>query len=249
MENQITKSSETGLQLTPAPTEPNYLDRIVQASGCEKLMYVNGAKSRFVQLIAKINILLGGDPEKLPQGIAMEVLVNYAMTNWHKYTLEEIEMAVICNIERKNDAFVQFFGTISAQYIADCLHQFDATKRKAILRAKALEQNQVPREIATQDREHFEFIRSWYIEHKSFPMGDYHHAFDYAWKEGLFKDYDLKKWMEDRKDQIIAEICSEKRVGDDIKERNLIEKMFSEESMQLRLRKESLQMLIQDICK
>lgn len=245
MENQITKSTGTGLQLTPIE---NYLDKIVKAAGCEKLMYAPSAKFRLVQLIAKIHNLLGGDPEKLPQGESMELLINHAMSNWNKYTLEEIEMAVICNIERKNDAFVQFFGTISAQYIADCLHNFEQTKRKAILRAKALEQNQVPREIATSDREHFTFIQDWYIEHKSFPMGDYHHAFDYAWKENLFANYDLKKWMEDRKDQIIAEICSEKRVGDDIKERNLIEKMFSEDSMKLRLRKESLQMLIRDTC-
>lgn len=234
---------------SPPTAVENHLDKIVKAAACEKLMYATAAKQRLVKLIAKAHNLLGGDPDKLPQGESMDLLVSYAFTNWNSYTLEEIEMAVICNIERKNEAFVPFFGTISAQYIADCLHQFNATKRKAILRAKALEQKQISTDVITEDREHFEFIRDWYLTHKSFPFGDYHHAFEYAWKEGLFESYDLKKWMEKRKDQIIAEICSEKRMGDDIKEKAIIDKMFSEQSMQLRLRTDAIKMLITDTCK
>jgi hypothetical protein len=123
---------ETKLTGTTSPTL-SWNQQVVQASEQTKLLYESDLRTKFKQLVSKINILLGGTVENLPVGEEMEVMLNYALDNWYKLSINEIELAVHANLNRKTGEFVQFFGKISVAYIQSCIVNYQEVKQRAIL--------------------------------------------------------------------------------------------------------------------
>lgn len=116
-----------------------------------KILYEKDLRTKFKQLFAKINILLGGNIETLPKDEEMEVMLNYALDNWSGMTLTEIEMAVNANISRKTADFVQYFGKISVSYLQSCIVNYQEVKRKAILDEKRRQDSERPKTLNEPD--------------------------------------------------------------------------------------------------
>lgn len=104
-------------------------------------MYVKDLRTQWKQMVAKMNILLGGNEQNMPTFDELDVMINYALDNWYGLTIPEIELAVQANISRKTEEFVQFFGKISVNYLQSCISNYQETKRKAILEAKRREES------------------------------------------------------------------------------------------------------------
>lgn len=132
---------------TPSETGSQTLDftqMVVLATKETKLQYLKDIRTEWKKLLAKLNILLGGSNENLPSNEELEVMINYAMDNWFKLTLKEIELSVTANISHKTDEHVKFFGKISVSYIQSCITNYETVRRKAILDAKRREEAMKP---------------------------------------------------------------------------------------------------------
>ena len=73
-----------------------------------KLMYVKDLRKQFTALLAKLKVVLGLSSEMMPTGEEIEVMLNYALDNWYNQTIEEIELAVICNMNHENETYVNW---------------------------------------------------------------------------------------------------------------------------------------------
>ena len=118
--------------------------QVIEASKGVKILYETDLRSKFKQLFAKINIILGGSVESLPKDAEIEVLLNYALDHWSAMTIPEIEMAVNANISRKTADFIPFYGKISAAYIQACIAAYNEIKRKSILEQKRRQESERP---------------------------------------------------------------------------------------------------------
>ena len=78
---------------------------VVEASKGVKLMYVKDLRKQFTSLLAKLKVLMGLSSEMMPTGEEIEVMLNYAIDNWYNQTIEEIELAVICNMNHENATY------------------------------------------------------------------------------------------------------------------------------------------------
>lgn len=81
----------------------------------------------------------------MPTAEEIEVMLNYAQDNWYKSTLEEIELAVVTNLNHENETYVEAYGKLSIKYLNDCLFAYKETKRKAILDHRRREEAMKPR--------------------------------------------------------------------------------------------------------
>ena len=123
-------------------------------------MYVKDIRYEWKKLLAKLNILLGGSNENLPSNEELEVMLNYALDNWYKLTLQEIELAVVANISHKTDELVKFFGKISVSYLQSCITNYEAVRRKAILDHKRREEAMKPR-THPEEPDHIRNAKLW----------------------------------------------------------------------------------------
>lgn len=123
-------------------------------------MYVKDIRSEWKKLLAKLNILLGGSNENLPSNEELEVMLNYALDNWYKLTLQEIELAVVANISHKTDEVVKFFGKISVSYLQSCITNYETVRRKAILDHKRREEAMKPR-TPPEEPDHIRNAKLW----------------------------------------------------------------------------------------
>ena len=114
---------------------------VVEASKGMKLMYVKDLRKQFTALLAKLKVVLGLSSEMMPTGEEIEVMLNYALDNWYNQTIEEIELAVICNMNHENETYVDCYGKLSIKFLTDCLYHYRETKRKAILDHKRREES------------------------------------------------------------------------------------------------------------
>lgn len=222
----------------------NLNDKIIQAISNEKLLYTKNLRAEFMAVLVRIGYLLGVTPERMPNNDQVEVLFNFAKEKWYSFTLQEIELAIKSNIANELDVITDFKGYISADYISSCLKNYLEHKRKAVLRQKALEDNQRPRDLKIEDKEHFDFIKDWYAKTGEFPFADYFHAFEYAWKEKMFTGVDLTAWMEKRKEAIVSEVAKQKNIAGSMKERDELLKQLEGDNLKTRLRREAIQMII-----
>ena len=106
-----------------------------------KLMYVKDLRKQLTALLAKLKVLMGLSSEMMPTGEEIEVMLNYALDNWYNQTIEEIELAVICNMKHENETYVDCYGKLSIKFLTDCLYHYRETKRKAILDHKRREES------------------------------------------------------------------------------------------------------------
>lgn len=146
--------SETGLKTH------DFTEKVVLATKEVKLMYVKDIRSEWKKLLAKLNILLGGSNENLPSNEELEVMLNYALDNWYKLTLQEIELAVVANISHKTDEVVKFFGKISVSYLQSCITNYETVRRKAILDHKRREEAMKPR-THPEEPDHVRNAKLW----------------------------------------------------------------------------------------
>ena len=146
--------SETGLKTH------DFTEKVVLATKEVKLMYVKDIRYEWKKLLAKLNILLGGSNENLPSNEELEVMLNYALDNWYKLTLQEIELAVVANISHKTDELVKFFGKISVSYLQSCITNYEAVRRKAILDHKRREEAMKPR-THPEEPDHIRNAKLW----------------------------------------------------------------------------------------
>lgn len=116
-------------------------------------MYVKDLRTQWKQLIARINILLGGTDSTLPTHDELDVMINFALDNWYKLSLTEIELAVNANISRKTEDYVQFYGKVSISYLQSCIANYHEVKRKAMLEAKRREESEKTRTHNTEPDE------------------------------------------------------------------------------------------------
>ncbi len=123
-------------------------------------MYVKDIRYEWKKLLAKLNILLGGSNENLPSNEELEVMLNYALDNWYKLTLQEIELAVVANISHKTDEVVKFFGKISVSYLQSCITNYETVRRKAILDHKRREEAMKPR-THPEEPDHIRNAKLW----------------------------------------------------------------------------------------
>lgn len=123
-------------------------------------MYVKDIRYEWKKLLAKLNILLGGSNENLPSNEELEVMLNYALDNWYKLTLQEIELAVVANISHKTDEVVKFFGKISVSYLQSCITNYETVRRKAILDHKRMEEAMKPR-THPEEPDHIRNAKLW----------------------------------------------------------------------------------------
>jgi len=103
----------------------------------DKIIVAKDLRKNYLEIMGRISVLMNAPLKLLPQGDQLNIFLGHAIKHWGQWTLEEIELAVISNIENRNTSKVEFFGTISIQFIADCLFQYQETRRKAILSDKA----------------------------------------------------------------------------------------------------------------
>ena len=108
-------------------------------------MYVKDLRTKWKQLVAKINILLGGTDQTLPTTEELEVMINYAQDNWYNFGLSDIELAVNANISRKTEEYVEYYGKVSVGYLQSCISNYHDVKRKAILEYKRREESEKTR--------------------------------------------------------------------------------------------------------
>lgn len=146
--------SETGLKTH------DFTEKVVLATKEVKLMYVKDIRSEWKKLLAKLNILLGGSNENLPSNEELEVMLNYALDNWYKLTLQEIELAVVANISHKTEEHVKFFGKISVSYLQSCITNYEAVRRKAVLDHKRREEAMKPR-THPEEPDHIRNAKLW----------------------------------------------------------------------------------------
>lgn len=111
---------------------PTTNEQIAIAAKGEKLMYLSAFREKFISLLARINARLGGKPENLPSDEVLELMISHAKQNWGMFTIEEIELSVILNIEFKYNEHIQFFGNLSVQYISTCLYKYNQLRGKAL---------------------------------------------------------------------------------------------------------------------
>lgn len=138
----------------------DFTEKVVLATKEIKLMYVKDIRSEWKKLLAKLNILLGGSNENLPSNEELEVMLNYALDNWYKLTLQEIELAVVANISHKTDEVVKFFGKISVSYLQSCITNYETVRRKAILDHKRREEAMKPR-THPEEPDHIRNAKLW----------------------------------------------------------------------------------------
>jgi hypothetical protein len=138
----------------------DFTEKVVLATKEIKLMYVKDIRYEWKKLLAKLNILLGGSNENLPSNEELEVMLNYALDNWYKLTLQEIELAVVANISHKTDEVVKFFGKISVSYLQSCITNYETVRRKAILDHKRREEAMKPR-THPEEPDHIRNAKLW----------------------------------------------------------------------------------------
>lgn len=103
----------------------------------DKIIVAKDLRKNYLEIMGRISLLMNAPIKLLPQGDQLNIFLGHAIKHWGQWTLEEIELAVISNIENRNASKVEFFGTISIQFLADCLFQYQETRRKAVLSDKA----------------------------------------------------------------------------------------------------------------
>lgn len=118
---------------------------MVEASKGVKIIYHKNLRQSLTALLAKLKVLLGLSADMMPTPEEIEVMLNYAQDHWYNNTLEEIELAVVTNINHQNETYVEAYGKLSIKYLTDCLFAYKETKRKAILDAKRREEAMKPR--------------------------------------------------------------------------------------------------------
>lgn len=175
--------SEIGLKT------PDFTEKVVMATKEVKLMYVKDIRSEWKKLLAKINILLGGTTENLPSNEELEVMLNYALDNWYKYTLQEIELAVNANISHKTEEHIKFFGKISVSYLQSCITNYETVRRKAILDHKRREEAMKPR-TNPKEPDYIRNAKLWAglvqftVEHNRIPdLWDWYCCYDHLIEE------------------------------------------------------------------
>ena len=124
---------------------PDFTERVVLATKDTKIIYVKDIRTAWKQLIAKLNILLGGTDQTLPTTEELELMINFAHDHWFKMSLTEIELAVTANISHKTEEHVKFFGKISVSYLQSCITNYEAVRRKAVLDHRRREEAMKPR--------------------------------------------------------------------------------------------------------
>ena len=136
-------------------TQLTLQQRVVEASKGVHIIYVKNIRQQFTALLAKFKVMLGLSADMMPTSEEIEVMLNYAQDHWFKVTLEEVELAVITNINHENETYVEAYGKLSIKYINDCLFSYKETKRKAILEYKRREESV---RTHTHDREPDEIV-------------------------------------------------------------------------------------------
>ena len=139
---------------------PDFTERVVLATKDTKIIYVKDIRTAWKQMIAKLNILLGGTDQTLPTTEELELMINFAHDHWFKMSLTEIELAVTANISHKTDEVVKFFGKISVSYLQSCITNYEAVRRKAILDAKRREEAMKPR-THPEEPDHIRNAKLW----------------------------------------------------------------------------------------
>lgn len=206
--------SETGLKTH------DFTEKVVLATKEIKLMYVKDIRSEWKKLLAKLNILLGGANENLPSNEELEVMLNYALDNWFKLTLQEIELAVVANISHKTEEVVKFFGKISVSYLQSCITNYETVRRKAILDHKRREEAMKPR-THPEEPDHVRNAKLWAglvqftVQNNRIPdLWDWFRCYDHLEAE-KGKDWipfeEKKRIWEDQYDIIIRKIDKAKK--------------------------------------
>lgn len=204
-QTSVTKHTGTTLPML------SFTEQVIQASKETKLLYEKDLRTRFKQLISKINILLGGSIDNLPAGEEMEVILNYALDNWYKLSINEIELAVNANISRKTEEFVQFYGKVSVAYIQSCITNYQFVKQRAILdhnRKKASETpktfNDTPDYIINEKL--YDGMIQFIQDQKKIPMlWDWFRVYDHMTEAGLLSHITVE-WKRNLWDQVKQEM-------------------------------------------
>lgn len=151
MENNQSQHVQTWTNSKTGTGTLSVAKQIEQASNDVKLIYVKNIRQEFGQLLAKIKILLGVSSDMMPTSEEIEIMLNFALDNWHSYSLKEIELAVVTNINHQNHNHVECFGKISVKYLNDCLHEYRETKRRTMLELKRRADSERPRTLQQPD--------------------------------------------------------------------------------------------------
>ena len=195
-ENSVCKATEIG-----SPT-PDFNQRVVLATREPKLLYVKDIRTAWKQLIAKINILLGGTDQTLPTTEELEIMIKFALDNWYGLSLSDIELSVNANISRKTEEFIQFYGKVSVSYLQSCISNYQDVRRKAILDHNRRQESEKPRAI--QEPEYitnaklYDGLNDFIRTQKRFPEfwdwnGVYKHMEDNHLIDHISNDH--KKWV------------------------------------------------------
>ena len=134
--------------------------RVIQASSGVKIIYIENLRQQFTALLAKFKVMLGLSADMMPTSEEIEVMLNYAQDHWFKSTLEEVELAVVTNLNHENETYVEAYGKLSIKYINDCLFAYKETKRKAILDHKRREEAMKPR-THPEEPDHIRNAKLW----------------------------------------------------------------------------------------
>ena len=121
-----------GMPISTSSQRPDPQQRILQAVGQTKILYETDLRNKMKLMISKCHILLGAPVDSLPSTEELEVMLNYALDNWARLTLAEIELAVEYNINQETGEFVPFYGKLSVAYISSCIRNFFDIKRRVV---------------------------------------------------------------------------------------------------------------------
>lgn len=114
----------------------NLTNQIIEASKGSNLIYETDIHKKIVILIWKICDLLNVPNDKRPNDDAMINFVNFAREKWYNLTLNDIFLAVKCNINHEFDEKIENYGSISISYIADCIFHYRKLKGKILIKER-----------------------------------------------------------------------------------------------------------------
>lgn len=196
--------------------------------------------------ISKILVLLEIKSDNLPSPERRSILISGIVKYYGNHTVEELYLACEMNFFGKFTTRIDHFGKFSIDYLSNCLHLFAEEKKAEVLKQKRKESPTLIPDNSTNES-HFQYIKKFYEENKTFPAANYSRAFDHLLDTKQVDIEGLKAFYENEKIKIIAEIKAKNAYATSQIERRAFEIMLQEPNIKLECRKRYVQKFLNSL--
>lgn len=199
---------------TSLPSAQTVSEQIVLADTKQKIRELHDPFPALNAFVAKVLILLDVKPENKPSIEYQKIIID-GISRYHRnHSVEELYLAIELNVNGKYEQRIDHYGRFSIDYLSSCIHLFNESKKKAMLKAKYLE----PKPDYTERKklydnhinsEYYAVLENFCKEHGYAPLyWDWGKVYKYLKDSSMLSHY-TKKDFEDIRYAITGRVKSE----------------------------------------